>query len=264
MLEDLRLMILIVAIVGFGFLIIDSFRRRLKRNSITDQFEQTVFENNHHHSQEQGQMSSNQANQSNRHENNAFQADPLFGDIEPLAVSAMPKKNTAILQPSSAASVQKPVSTPTQKKGKAEQLVITLSIASRAGGFSGRTLEAVLKSNYFYFSDKAIFHRHVGDNPSNPVLYSIAQSVEPGIFNLEKMRQQRIAGIVIFMVLPIADSDHNMNIFEQMLKSARQLAANLNGELCDDQHNRMTAQALELYRQKIQDYDKRLLALKAE
>ena len=33
MLEDVRLMILIVVIVGFGFLMIDGFRRRLKKKS---------------------------------------------------------------------------------------------------------------------------------------------------------------------------------------------------------------------------------------
>ncbi|MCS5708928.1 hypothetical protein CC99x_008445 [Candidatus Berkiella cookevillensis] len=274
MLEDLRLMILIVVIVGFGFLIIDGFRRRLKKNSITQKFEQTVFENNHqsnnhhpnhHHDQTHEDMPADRINKRESSASTQDASDPLFGDIEPLAISAMPKKNTAILGAAQAMdSIAKPAKAPVQKNVNAEPLVITLSIASRSGGFSGRTLEAVLKGNYFYFSSKNIFHRHVGDSPSNPVLYSVAQSVEPGIFDLEKMKHQRIAGLVIFMVLPTIDTAHNMHIFEQMLKSARQLAAHLNGELCDDQHNYLTTQTLEAYRQKIQHYDERLLALKAE
>lgn len=272
MLEDVRLMILIVVIVGFGFLMIDGFRRRLKKKSITEKFEQTVFENNHqsnnnhsnHHEQVHEDMLADRVKHKS-HASTQDASDPLFGDIEPLAISAMPKKNTEILGAAQAIdSIPKPVKAPVQKNVNVEPLVITLSIASRSGGFSGRTLEAVLKGNYFYFSSKNIFHRHVGDSPSNPVLYSVAQSVEPGIFDLEKMKHQRIAGLVIFMVLPTIDTVHNMNIFEQMLKSARQLAAHLNGELCDDQHNYLTTQTLEAYRQKIQHYDERLLALKAE
>lgn len=272
MLEDLRLMILIVVIVGFGFLMIDTFRRRVKKNSITEKFEQTVFENNHqsnnNHSNHHDQVHEDMLTDQVKHKSNVSTedvSDPLFGDIEPRAISAMPKKNKTLLGAAHASiSIAKPAKAPIQKNVNAEPLVITLSIASRSGGFSGRTLESVLKGNYFYFSGKNIFHRHVGDSPSNPVLYSVAQAVEPGIFDLEKMKHQRIAGLVIFMVLPTISTVHNMNIFEQMLKSARQLAAHLNGELCDDQHNYLTTQTLEAYRQKIQHYDERVRILKAE
>lgn len=227
MLEDLRLLILIIGVVAFAFLAFDSIRRRFKKNNNTAQFDQTIFENTH--------------SQSNKDLN----IDPLFLDHEN--------------------GVQKDVIMGKKVKpslSKAVQEVVIISVQSRhKGGFNGRTLESALKGHCYYFGEKNIFHRHVGDNPENPILYSIAQATEPGAFDLEKIKFQRVPGVVVFMILPI-EHENPVQVFEQMLKSARQLAATLNGELCDGQHNQLTSQTIEHYKELIQDNHRRTLALR--
>lgn len=232
MLEDLRLLILIIAVVGFAFLIFDSMRRRLKKNSHASEFEQTVFGS--HHEQAQNKES----------------YDPLFDDLE-----SSPQNLKSDIKPATVSQKIKP------SLSKTVQEVLTIAITARhKGGFSGRALEAALKGHRFYYGKKGIFHRHLEDNPENCILYSVAQSTEPGIFDLATIKHQRIPGIVIFMVLPL-ESENPLSVLEQMLKGSRQLAAGLNGELCDSQHSHLTTQTIEHFREKIQEHHRKMLAV---
>lgn len=233
MLEDFKLLILIMAAVGFVFLVIDSIRRRMRRQHSTEKFNQTVFENT------QGDLFSEMGE--------IDQQDPLFDIVKPVSTSQ-----------------EKQTETKPFKADSSLEQVITIEINSRhGGGFSGRTLEAVLKSHGFIFGKHNIFHKHQQDELHHPVMFSLAQSKEPGIFDLTQLKHQRIPGIILFMVLPMTTQNAS-EVFELMLKSARQLAASLNGELCDANHNHLTSQTITHYRELIQENHRKQLAKRAE
>lgn len=242
MLEDLRLLILIIGILAIGLLIVDGFRRRQRKNKPTEQFEQTIFQNTH------GQQGAK--------DNQQTEFDPLFADMDDASSNTQGSiQDKSITNPNPISPDVKP------SLSKAIQEVITISIYARhKGGFSGRTLESALRSHFFYFGEKNIYHRHVSDNPENPIVYSIAQATEPGHFDVESLKTQRIQGIVIFMILPM-QNQNPVKIFDQMLKSARQLAAALNGELCDEQRHRLTSQTIEHCRERILDHHRKMLAV---
>lgn len=242
MLEDLRLLMLIMAVVGVFFIVFDGIRRKLRRDSATSEFGQTVFDHPDHHVSTE-------------------RDDPLFTSHELKAtVEVVEKKNINDIEKNRAKNKQP---SPAIKAPEIAHEVITIAIKSRhRGGFSGRILESALKSHEFIFGEKKIFHRYHNDDPQQAVLYSVAQSTEPGIFDLEKMKYSRVPGIVIFMIMPI-DSKTPLLVFEQMLKNARQLAAALNGELCDGRHNSLSTQTLEHLREKVQENHRKNLAMKA-
>tara|TARA_R110002110_G_scaffold166602_2_gene367282 strand:- start:34822 stop:35529 length:708 start_codon:yes stop_codon:yes gene_type:complete len=222
--EDLRLLILIIGFVGVAFLIADGMRKRFKKRR-TQKFDQRVFENTAKQSKIQ------------------LGEDPLFDEpLESLGLRdrGLYEREAKTAEPSG--------------QDEVKEDVIIFAIKPRMqDGFSGRTLEAVLKSHHYFFGEKKIFHAHVDNNTSNEILFSIAQSTEPGCFDLESIKQERIQGLVIFMQLPVARDNNPLSVFESMLKSARQLAAALNGELCDNRHRQLSAKAIAQVKTKIQN-----------
>lgn len=240
--EDLRLLILIIGLVGVAFLIADAMRKRIKKRR-TQKFDQRIFENT--------------ASQTNMH----LGDDPLFNDNS--ALEAFDIKDKGLY-----AGSEKPIESSDKKNTSNSPVpdVILFAIKPRIqDGFNGRTLETALKFHHYYFGEKNIFHHHVDNDPEQAVLFSIAQSTEPGSFDLKTMKTQRIQGLVIFMQLPVASSDRTpLDVFENMLKSARQLSAALNGELCDNRHAQLSAKAISHVKQKIENVHQAVLASKVD
>jgi len=243
--EDLRLLILIIGFVGVAFLVADGMRKRIKKRR-TEKFDQRVFENT--------------ASQTSSH----LGDDPLFDgrsdlesfDIKDKGLYSGPEKI-------------EPLKSKKQKEVSGvhvEPDVILFVIKPRVqAGFNGRTLEAALKSHDYCFGKKNIFHHHVDNDPEQAVLFSIAQSTEPGSFDLSHIKTQRIQGLVIFMQLPAVALDRTpLEIFENMLRSARQLAATLNGELCDNRHAQLSAKAISHVKQKIENSHQAELSSKVD
>lgn len=127
-------------------------------------------------------------------------------------------------------------------------IALTLLPRNRMG-FSGHTLLSALKVNYFHYSKQKTFNRHLGDDPNQPVLFSVVSLIEPGVFEQNQMSRSLFPGLVIFMLLPCATNA--MTTFEKMFTTARQLADSLNAELCDMSRKPLTIQTLGQYRDRI-------------
>lgn len=107
------------------------------------------------------------------------------------------------------------------------------------------------------FGDMSIFHRHFDQDPSSPVLFSVANMMNPGTFDLNQINDFTTRGVCFFMTLPnVANS---MQAFDRMLDAAQQLRIALDGDLKDDNRSVMTAQTIEHYRQRVRDFDLRQL-----
>jgi cell division protein ZipA len=117
-------------------------------------------------------------------------------------------------------------------------------------------LDTVLQCGMRY-GHMDIFHRYSGAKGEGTYLFSMANMVKPGTFDLDAMDQFETPGVSFFMTLPInADS---MQTFDLMVDTARTLAETLGGELKDDQRSVMTKQTLEHCRQRIRDYERQRL-----
>lgn len=235
--EDLRLLILIVGLVGVVFIIIDGIRKRSQKRKI-DKFDQRVFENT-----------------TNQNVPNST-SDPLFGELQEKEIvntkpaasqkPAVQKFKTILNKKSEDKSTKKNrQSTQNQKE------LIVLAIRSRTnGGFNGRSLEAIFKSHHFVFGEKNNFHRHLDFDENKQVIYSLANWTEDGAFDLEALKHQRVKGLMLYMTANAGDIEAKSN-FDKMLTTARQLAATLNGELCDMARNPISAKTIMQFKQKI-------------
>jgi cell division protein ZipA len=137
--------------------------------------------------------------------------------------------------------------------------VLVLNVVARPDReITGVEMLQVLLANQLRFGDMAIFHRHMGADTATPVLFSVANLVNPGTFDLNRISEFSTRGLCFFMTLPSAAS-HNMQAFDQMLDAAQKVRIALDADLKDDNRSVMTAQTIEHYRQRVRDFDLRQL-----
>lgn len=117
-------------------------------------------------------------------------------------------------------------------------------------------LDTVLQCGMRYGS-MDIFHRYASAKGEGAHLFSMANMVKPGTFDLDAMEQFETPGVSFFMTLPI-DAD-SMQSFDLMIDTARTVAGTLGGELKDDQRSVMTKQTLKHCRERIRDYERQRL-----
>jgi len=140
-----------------------------------------------------------------------------------------------------------------------EELIIINLVAQRNNPFVGPSLVEALRSRGLRYGDMNIFHRL--DPTSRASLYSVANVVEPGIFDIADLEGFRSPGICFFMQLP--GPEHPMEVFEDMLKAAREVASRIGGELKDERRSVLTGQTVEHYRQRISDFCRRRMSMRA-
>jgi len=132
--------------------------------------------------------------------------------------------------------------------------VLIINVMSRPDReFAGIDVLPALLSCGMRFGDMSIFHRHVDDRGTGPVLFSIANAVNPGTFDLNKINDFSTRGLCFFLTLP--NVINNMQAFNKMLDVAQKIRSLLDGEIKDDNRSVMTAQTVEHYRQRIRDFE---------
>ena len=110
------------------------------------------------------------------------------------------------------------------------------------------------------FGDMAIFHRYANTDGSGKIQFSMANGVEPGIFDIDSLDRSDTPAVSFFMGMP--GPENPMKAFTIMEETARQLALDLGGELKDEQFSVMTQQTLEHCRQRIREYERKRLTNK--
>ena len=136
--------------------------------------------------------------------------------------------------------------------------VIVLNIMARDGcHFAGDDLLQVLITSGLKFGEMNIFHHRQGNEIKGAVIFSVANILNPGTFDLNSMEEFSTLGVSLFLALPTAIN--NLEALEQMLRVAQQIRGALDGELRDDNRNIMTAQTTEHYRQRVRDFELRQL-----
>ncbi len=140
-----------------------------------------------------------------------------------------------------------------------QELLIVHVVAARGQRFVGEDLINALRRQGLRYGEMNIFHRV--ENTTKAKLYSVANLVEPGTFDLSDVEQLSSPGMSFFLQLP--GPDDASGAFEDMLNAAHQVALELGGELRDEQMSVLTGQTREHMRQRIADFARRRLSMRA-
>lgn len=132
------------------------------------------------------------------------------------------------------------------------ELIITISIMSRDQyGFDGAALIAALESAGLEFGKNEVFHRVVGEE----TLFSVANAVEPGYFIIETLADEHVPGVTLIF-LP-ERLNEPLDAFDKFIRTAKQVAFAVNGELVDHERRPLTLATLDNYRKETQAVAKR-------
>jgi cell division protein ZipA len=144
-----------------------------------------------------------------------------------------------------------------QLPAEPDEVLIINVMTGKNENFKGDELLDILLQCGMRFGDMDIFHRYSDSKGEGALLFSMANMVKPGTFDLDAMDDFETPGVSLFMTLPIkADS---MQSFELMVDTARRIAEELDGEMKDEQRSVMTRQTIEHCRERIRDFERRRL-----
>jgi cell division protein ZipA len=136
--------------------------------------------------------------------------------------------------------------------------VLVINVMSKEGyAFAGDDLLQVLITAGLKFGEMNIFHQRIGADKKGPVLFSVANVLNPGTFDLNNMDDFTTLGVSFFLALPTVMN--SLEAFEKMLAVAQQVKSGLDGEIKDDNRNVMNSQTIEHYRQRVKDFELRRL-----
>jgi cell division protein ZipA len=138
------------------------------------------------------------------------------------------------------------------KKAEAitEEEIIYLNLKSRDGQIDGADLIRSMEKYNLKHGDMNIFHR-LTEGSKQP-LFSVANMVEPGTFELDKLATMKTPGITLFLRLPRTfDALHAL---DEMWTVTRGLAAELNADILDRNLQPFSSQKQQRMRDEVLQY----------
>lgn len=140
-----------------------------------------------------------------------------------------------------------------------EELIIVLNVMAEPGRpFPGTEVRSALESVDMRYGDMQVFHHHgVGDMRTEQPVFSVANLLKPGTFDVASLEGFATPGLVMFMRLP-GPLDPRV-AFELMLNTGQRLAESLHGELRDETRSVLSAQTIAHVRERIAEFNRRQL-----
>ena len=133
--------------------------------------------------------------------------------------------------------------------------IVTLYIAARAGhAIAGPDLVVAAEKAGLVFGHRNIFHRMVDNHPEQGPIFSVANLVKPGYFDLRTIQQLTTPGISFFMTLP--GPLNALDAWDTLLPTAQRMAELLDGVLLDSERNALGRQRVANIRDELRAYDR--------
>jgi cell division protein ZipA len=133
------------------------------------------------------------------------------------------------------------------------QKIVTMRMVAKDGGsFAGDELILSMRGIGLRHGKFGIFHRYEGTDENNAI-FSAASLVEPGSFDLSNIKEQRLPGISLFLILP--GPIEGAEAFDLMMAAARALAKALDAELLDESGSTLSIQRERYLREEIIQFE---------
>lgn len=133
--------------------------------------------------------------------------------------------------------------------------IVTLYVAARAGQtLAGPDLIVAAEKAGLVHGHMSIFHRLVDGHPEQSPVFSVANMVKPGGFEMARIHELHTPGISFFMTLPAPIAA--LDAWDTMLPTAQRMAELLDALVLDEERNALGRQRIAHIRDELRAYDR--------
>ncbi|WP_266172093.1 cell division protein ZipA [Dyella subtropica] len=186
-----------------------------------------------------------------------FHADSLGASV-PAKTAPMPEPVARISAPAPAPAAprvpprsdlgRRPTQLPVER-------IVTLFVVAREGtAFNGADLIVAAEKAGLEFGDMGIYHRLVDGKREQGPIFSVANMLKPGNFDLSRLDTLRTPGLSFFMTLPAPIPA--LDAWDAMLPTAQRLAELLDGQVLDEERNALGRQRIAHIRDELRGWDR--------
>lgn len=133
--------------------------------------------------------------------------------------------------------------------------IVSVYLVARAGqSLSGADLVVAAEKAGLVYGHMNIFHRLVDNHPELGPIFSVANLVKPGFFDLRAIRELQTPGVNFFITLPGPLSA--LDAWDTLLPTAQRMAELLDAVLLDEERNALGRQRIANIRDEMRAFDR--------
>jgi cell division protein ZipA len=133
--------------------------------------------------------------------------------------------------------------------------IVSVYLVARAGAsLAGSDLVVAAEKAGLVYGHMNIFHRLVDNHPELGPVFSVANLVKPGFFDLRAIKELQTPGINFFITLPGPMSA--LDAWDTLLPTATRMAELLDAVLLDEERNALGRQRIANIRDEMRAYDR--------
>lgn len=133
--------------------------------------------------------------------------------------------------------------------------IVTLYLAARAGQvLSGSDIVVAAERAGLVYGHMGVFHRLVDGHPERGPVFSVANIMKPGSFDMSAIHELQTPAIAFFLTLPAPVAA--LDAWDTMLPTAQRMAELLDGVVLDEQRNAIGRQRIAHIRDELRAYDR--------
>ena len=137
----------------------------------------------------------------------------------------------------------------------AVERIVTLFVMAREGShFNGSDLIVAAEKAGLEFGDMGIYHRLVDGKRELGPIFSVANMLKPGSFDLSRLDAMRTPGLSFFMTLPAPLPA--LDAWDTMLPTAQRMAELLDGQVLDEERNALGRQRIAHIHDELRGWDR--------
>ncbi|TCZ88330.1 cell division protein ZipA [Lysobacter sp. N42] len=133
--------------------------------------------------------------------------------------------------------------------------IVTLYLAAKAGqALHGPDIVVAAERAGLVYGHMGVFHRLVDGHPERGPVFSVANIMKPGSFDMASIHELQTPAIAFFLTLPAPLSA--LDAWDTMLPTAERMAELLDGVVLDEQRNVIARQRVAHIRDELRAYDR--------
>ena len=133
--------------------------------------------------------------------------------------------------------------------------IVTLYLAARAGqSLHGPDIVVAAERAGLVYGHMGVFHRLVEGHPERGPVFSVANIMKPGSFDMARIQELQTPAIAFFLTLPAPVAA--LDAWDTMLPTAQRMAELLDGVVLDESRNALGRQRIQHIRDELRAYDR--------